>query len=686
MPAMRVARGLGLAILVLLAAGATTFAGDLAEPEQSDAIAMMFDDAGVLHLVSHVQNGPPNVLLHRTRAAGGAWSAPESLASDFAIAGGPLELVRRPDGAVCLFFNGWRVNTDVFTVGLYLTCLTDGSWSPSVQVGSGVGVTAIFDGALDSAGSAYELHALRGQIGFAGVDVGAVGTDAGWPSLAIDGDGTIHALWAAFGNPFGVFASRSTDGGVTWTEPESMTGVARADVPYDLISDRAGVVHALVPGTPSMYRKFVDGAWSAIVELPTDIGPKRLTVGPDGLAVVAWADQEAVYLLHQRPDGSWTAPEVVDTPATPPHMLAIAVDAGGDTVVAWADAEGVSVAGAATRDFAASVPSPFDISLDPVIVAQSAAIAAGVVILIPLPAQLFNHTVEANYARFSGAFGRMRRRLAAGPGGRAAFWRGPLGVILFFLASAVISAFLDPTLSPSLQGAATIAGLFLGLIVVAVAFTLPSLVLHRIRSRGRARLEVRPLALPIAIASVAISRLTSFQPGYLYGLLAGVELEGDSRPGDLARGVAISSWWVLILAVVAWIALVPVRALLVGADGPIWAFAAQAALATVVVSGLESLLFGLLPLSITPGGVLFRERRRMWVALMAVSAFAFFHVLVNPTSGYLVDSSRVPLLTTVALFAGFSALTLLTWLYFRLRPTRDAAAPDSPEPPPASAG
>lgn len=681
MPAMRIARGLGLGILVLLSIGATANAGVVAEPDKTaDQIELAFDDAGVLHLVSHITSEGTNLILHRSRTPDGFWSQAETLAPDFAIAGPDIELVRRPDGRLCLFFDAWRDGTNVDTEGIFLRCRENGAWAVAEQVDGGVGVTASFDGAFGADGTAHALSAEHGTIAYGDVVLPATGLDAGFPSLAIDGDGTLHAAWAAFGNPIGVLTSRSTDGGATWTEPESFTGVARVDVPYDLVSDRAGNVHALLPGSPSVYRKWSGGAWSKAVELPTGIGPKRLGVGPDGLAIVAWAEQETIYLLRQRADGSWSSPEPIDTATTPPHTLAVAADAAGSIVVGWADADGVTVAGAAlpSDDFASSVPSPFDITLDPVIVAQSAAIAAGVLILVPLPAQLFNHTIEANYGRLSGAFGRLRRRLAAGPTGKAAFWRGPLGVFAFFLVSAVITAFLDPTLAPTVKAAATIAGLFVGLVVVAVAFTLPSAILHRIRSRGRARVEVRPLALPIAIASVAVSRLTAFQPGYLYGLLAGVELQGEPRRGDLARGVAISSWWVLALVLGAWFALVPIRAMLADPEAPLWALAGQAALATVVVSGLESLLFGLLPLAITPGGVLFRERRRMWAVLMAVSAFAFFHVLVNPTSGYLVDSSRVPLITTVALFVGFSALTALTWLYFRLRPTRDAHAPEGP--------
>jgi hypothetical protein len=672
---MRVARGLGLAAVVLLSVGATVRAGEVIEPEPADAIEATFDDAGVLHVVSHVATRGPNELIHRSLAPGGTWSAPESLAPDFAIAGPQMELVRRPDGATCLFFDGWRIATDVGTVGLFLRCLEGGAWTAAQQVGVGVGVTATFDGAFDSSGTPHDLHAVHGQIGFGNVDLGAAVVDAGWPRLAIDGDGTLHAAWAAFGNPIGVFTSRSRDGGITWTDPESLTGIARADAPFDLVADRSGSIHLLIPGSPAIYRKWTRGAWTPMVELPTVGGTQRLTVAADGLATVAWAAPEGVSVFRQRQDGAWAPPVHVDLPPAPPGSLAVAADADGVVVVARRDAAGVSVASVAADGFVESVPSPGDISLDPVIVVQSAAIAAGVVLLVPVPAQLFNQTIEANYTRISGAFAGLRRRLNRARSTRASIGRRLATTAGFFLVAAVISAFLDPTLALTPESGATIVGLFVGLIVVAFAFTLPSVALHRLRSRGAARLELRTLGLPIAVASVMVSRVTSFEPGYLYGLLAGVTLVGPARPGDEARGVALSSAWVLVLAIVAWFGLVPVRVLTGLAAPPLWAVAAEAALATIVVSGLESLLFGLLPLAITPGGVLFRERRRLWAAFMAVSAFAFFHVLVNPKSGYLVDSSRVPVLTTVALFVAFCGLTAGTWLYFRVRPGPPAATP-----------
>ena len=665
----RAASALALGVLLgALGVGAAS-AAPVTEIRRAEVIELAYDAAGALHLVGRIAGGPPNELVHQSMPPGGTFSAQVPLAADFAIAGPAIELVPHPDGSLCLFFDGWRVATDLTTVGLYQRCLRNGAWDAAVAVDVSRGVTATFDADFAPDGAARAIFARPTRsIGFGETELWNGDVDAGWPRLAIDGRGTYHAAFGAFTDPFSIQTSRSTDGGATWSPPEPLSGEAGAAVPFDLVPGREDQVHLLIPGSPSVYRRWANGAWGAPVSLETGFGPKRLTVGPDGNAVVGWASETQVDVFRQRGDGSWSEPTTVQALTAVPERLALAVDAAGNVAVAWSDANGGGIAAAGDERFAASVPSPFDITLDPVILAQSAALAGGVLLLMPLPAQLFNNTLETHGSEISGWLSRLRRRLSGGRGARlAGFWRRPLGIAAFFALAAVISAFLDPGLSLSVESAATVAGLLAGLVVVSIGFQIPRILLHRARSHGRSLVEVLPFALPIAVVSVVISRLTSFEPGYLYGILAGVTLVGAVRPGDGVRGITFASLWTLALCLVAWFALVPVREAAAGAPSLVLV-GAEAALATVVTSGLESLVFGLLPLSIGPGGALFREARRTWAVLLGVSIFAFFHVLVNPTSGYLVDSSRIPLLTTVALLVGFSALTALTWAFFRFRP------------------
>jgi hypothetical protein len=68
---------------------------------------------------------------------------------------------------------------------------------------------------------------------------------------------------------------------------------------------------------------------------------------------------------------------------------------------------------------------------------------------------------------------------------------------------------------------------------------------------------------------------------------------------------------------------------------------------------------------------------RVWAGLLGVAAFGFCHLLLNPSSGYLADSTRTSLLTVVVLLALFGGGSVLFWAYFRFRrrPGADAAPP-----------
>ena len=74
----------------------------------------------------------------------------------------------------------------------------------------------------------------------------------------------------------------------------------------------------------------------------------------------------------------------------------------------------------------------------------------------------------------------------------------------------------------------------------------------------------------------------------------------------------------------------------------------EAATVTIVVAGLENAVFAMLPLRFMPGAAVYAWNRRVWVALMALGLFGFAHVLLNPSAGYLADTTRTSFLTLVA--------------------------------------
>jgi hypothetical protein len=248
-------------------------------------------------------------------------------------------------------------------------------------------------------------------------------------------------------------------------------------------------------------------------------------------------------------------------------------------------------------------------------------------------------------------------------------WRTPLGILGFILASAFFYAFLDPTFGFSLNSVATLLGLAFGLVIILLAYGLPLFYFSRSHRIG---LTVRalPATLLVAIACVLVSRLSDFQPGYLYGLVVGfffataVSRETEGKAEAAAAGVSLGA------ALVAWVTLAFLRGGL-GPGGELVATFLQAATVTVVVAGLENAVFAMLPLRFLPGEAVYNWNRRLWVVLLGLGVVGFTHVLLNPTSGagYLADSTRTSFFTMVVLLVAFGLASVLFWAWFRFRPS-----------------
>jgi hypothetical protein len=305
------------------------------------------------------------------------------------------------------------------------------------------------------------------------------------------------------------------------------------------------------------------------------------------------------------------------------------------------------------------VPTASEVSTDPSVLLQSALLAALLVFLMPFPGQLFNSTLEAHEDEVRRWF--RLDRLARAPSRLGQVWASWPGVAAFTLVATLLYGFLDPGFGLDMGSVATFVGMLLGIILVTAAFSVPAWTAHR-RYGDRPSLKVVPISLLVGLACVLVSRLTSFQPGYLYGLLIGLAFARELSAAEEGRATAIGAGLMLVTAIGCWLAL---GALPAGESFGLVVL--RTALAALMVAGLEGVVFGLLPMRFLPGEPLYAWNRVVWGGLLGVGAFAFFHVLINPTSGYLADSSRTPLLTVIALLVGFSVVSILFWAWFRFR-------------------
>jgi hypothetical protein len=185
-----------------------------------------------------------------------------------------------------------------------------------------------------------------------------------------------------------------------------------------------------------------------------------------------------------------------------------------------------------------------------------------------------------------------------------------------------------------------------------------------VTSKGgdRGTLRVYPAALVVAMACVLVSRLADFQPGYLYGIVAGFAFTTQLSREDEGRSAAFAAVAGLAASVAAWVAWIPVRDAVDGADPNVVRLILDAVLATMFVGGLQALVFGFVPVRFLPGAKVWAWSKRAWVALFAIGTFGFLHVLLHPEDEY--DGSVT---TMVVLFVSFSLASGAFWAYFRYR-------------------
>lgn len=320
-------------------------------------------------------------------------------------------------------------------------------------------------------------------------------------------------------------------------------------------------------------------------------------------------------------------------------------------------------------DFVLAINDPTGISTDPAVVLTNGLLALLLTLVVVAPGILFESTLEANLAEVKGWFG-----WAAAPASRSKKWLRKLsrswlgfGLISFF--TAILYAFLSPDVSFDKATVALVLGIVVSIVVV--TFIKEFIIGAYVQSRGekKAYLRVLPVTVIVGVICVAISRVTEFEPGYLWVLVAVAAFRGEVGKVQ-GKAVAIASTALLLVSIGAWVALIPMRNIAGTSEIPLHLAALEAILAATFVAGLEGLVFSLFPMRFLDGHKVIGWSRLAWAALFAVSLFVSFHVLLNPRSGYFGFSREIPALLVIALFAGFSLFSLAFWSYFRFRPSR----------------
>jgi N-acetylneuraminic acid mutarotase len=315
---------------------------------------------------------------------------------------------------------------------------------------------------------------------------------------------------------------------------------------------------------------------------------------------------------------------------------------------------------------ASALPTPIEAFSSVGRTLVSAGIAALAVLLILFPAQLFNRAIEdidGDFAFWKRQASRPKRVRPQSNTERRG-WLRSVAVAIAVLISPLVGGFVDPHFGFNASSGATFLAVFVAALWSIGIASLVAFVYQKTRHRTTHwRLNVLPAGLVIAAGGVAVSRLTDFQPGYLYGVVGAAVFAGSLAKHERGEAVLISTLVTMIIAFAAWFAWVPVNSA-AAQPGALWPLVGvDDLLGALFTGGLVSSTIGLIPLRFLPGGALAAWHRGVWALTAGLVTFAFIAILLNPArGGHPGRAAPVTAIVVAAvlgggalLFAGYSA-------------------------------
>lgn len=304
-------------------------------------------------------------------------------------------------------------------------------------------------------------------------------------------------------------------------------------------------------------------------------------------------------------------------------------------------------------------------------------------LLILLPTQLINSTLEANASRVNRFFARFRREQSSTPKTRSHMI---LKAILVFLLASIITGFANPTFGFNLASlwfllTTLTSFLLLNLVGTLLIWTL----FHRRHGSTLPHLTVHYSYLLLIALTVTTSRLLGFEPALIFGAVIAIETgrilltQNDQKTLTALTGrlQLASSATIITLGLTAWTIynLLVYTALHTGTDTA----PAQELTAALTTEALATLPVLLLPLTFLPGKLLYTWNKTIWALTYLTSLTLFLFILLPlPTSWTTISSS----LTTWALILGtYTLFAILLWTTFTLtrKRTENTEAENTPE-------
>lgn len=313
-------------------------------------------------------------------------------------------------------------------------------------------------------------------------------------------------------------------------------------------------------------------------------------------------------------------------------------------------------------------PTYRDILLNPIGLAAASIMSLLYLLLVTVPAEILNTTLEANahrWRKLTAWTAPIAERLSS-----VGSWlqnRGLAGPLLV-IGTSIAFAFADPNFGLDLASLRLVGSLAIGLLLVIHVPNLITAAIMGRRYRVSSSIITQPSAIIFALVGVVASRLLEFSPGLLVGLIIGLQLAADARAEDQRRAIVVRFAATYAIAVLAWLGYSWLDVALEGLPPTFMSVFLSETLVATTIEGLTALAVAILPLVFLDGRALWTSSKKLWAAI-AVPIIFTFTLLVLPSLDALEEDA--PLSVWVAIFVGFSMITAMVWAVFRLIELRE---------------
>jgi hypothetical protein len=289
--------------------------------------------------------------------------------------------------------------------------------------------------------------------------------------------------------------------------------------------------------------------------------------------------------------------------------------------------------------------------------------------LFAFPSELFDSTFEENERRIRRFF-RFNRH---GPAKQSTRRRRIVSISGCIVAGAAIFTTLEAPLHADLTTFVTFIGFCVAVAATNFGLVAADWMYVRRKYDERGLLHTVPGGLVVGAICVLASKAFSFEPGYVYGVVAGWVFQQQMSKRDQGEMSVMTTFLLLAVAVATWFGRAAVTHQAEAEHARTVWIGVEAAMTGLFILSLENAVIGTLPIRFMRGRAAWKWNKPVWGLTTFVTLMVFVHILLSPGAA---DDN--PTAKVFGVWLTFGVFSVAFWSWFRFRPEPEEAVLPAP--------